>query len=56
MAVNPKSSPKRIKPNDLSLAVGRSLGRAAKEARKIARMHGTPVYVMKDSNVVAEKP
>lgn len=56
MAVNSKSSPKRIKANDFSLAVGRALRRAAKEARKIARMHGTPVYIMKDGKVVAEKP
>ncbi len=45
-----------IKPNDFSKAVGRSLRRAAKEARRIARMHGTPVYVMKNGKVVAEKP
>ena len=45
-----------IKPNALSRAVGRSLRRAAKEARKVARRHGTPVYVMKDGKIVAEKP
>lgn len=45
-----------IKPNDFSKAVGRSLRRSAKEARRIARMHGTPVYVMKNGKVVAEKP
>jgi hypothetical protein len=39
-----------------SRAVSGSLRRAAKEARKIARMHGTPVYVMKNGKVVAEKP
>ena len=47
------SSPK---PNDFSRAVGRSLRRAAKQARKVARMHGTPIYVLKDGKVVAEKP
>jgi hypothetical protein len=51
-------SPKPSKPkhDDFSRAVGRSLRRAAKQARKIAKMHGTPVYVMKNGKVVAEKP
>lgn len=30
--------------------------RAAKKARKIARMHGTPIYIMRDGKVVAVKP
>jgi hypothetical protein len=34
----------------------RALRSAAKTARKIARMHGTPVYYLKDGKVVAEKP
>lgn len=37
-------------------AVARGLRRAAKEARKVARAHGTPVYVWKDGKVVALKP
>ena len=37
-------------------AVGRALRRAAKVARKTARMHGTPIYVWKNGKVVAEKP
>jgi hypothetical protein len=41
---------------EFSAAVGRALGRAAKVARKTARMHGTPVYVWKNGKVVAEKP
>ena len=36
--------------------VGRGLRRSAKTARKIARMHGTPVYFWKNGKVVAEKP
>ena len=36
--------------------VGRALRRAARSARKIARAHGTPVYIWKDGRVVAEKP
>ena len=41
---------------EFSAAVGRALRRAAKVARKTARMHGTPVYVWKNGMVVAEKP
>jgi hypothetical protein len=40
----------------LSIAVGRALIRAAKTARKVARMHGTPVYYIRDGKIVAEKP
>ena len=47
---------RRIKPSEFSKSIGRSLRRAAKEARKVARQHGTPVYVMKDGKIVAEKP
>lgn len=41
---------------EFSAAVGRALRRAAKVARKTARMHGTPVYIWKDGKVVAENP
>jgi hypothetical protein len=41
---------------EFSAAVGRALCRAAKTARKTARMYGTPVYVWKNGKVVAEKP
>jgi hypothetical protein len=47
---------KEPKHDDFSRAVGRSLRRAAKEARKIARMYGTPIYVLRNGKVVAEKP
>ena len=50
------STKSRPKPNELSKAVARSLRRAAKQARKTAKMHGTPIYVMKDGKVVALKP
>jgi hypothetical protein len=36
--------------------VGRALRRAAKDARKTARMYGTPLYVWEDGKVVAKKP
>ena len=39
-----------------AMAVGRALRRAAKAARKTARMHGTPIYIWKNGKVVAEKP
>lgn len=39
-----------------SQAVGRALRRAAKAARKTARMHGTPIYVWENGKVVAKKP
>lgn len=37
-------------------AVGRALRRAAKDARKAARMYGTPLYVWENGKVVAKKP
>lgn len=48
--------PKQPKQDDFSRAVSRSLRRAGKQARKVARMHGTPVYYLKDGKIVAEKP
>ena len=42
--------------NELTKAVGRALRRSARQARKAARMYGTPVYVIKDGKIVAEKP
>jgi hypothetical protein len=36
--------------------VGRGLRRSAKTARKIARMHGTPIYIWENGKVVAKKP
>jgi hypothetical protein len=52
--MNPQ--PKKPKHDDFSPAVGRSLHRAAKQARKIARIYATPVYVMGHGKIVAEKP
>lgn len=37
-------------------SVGRALRRSAKAARKVARMHGTPIYLSKGGKVVAVKP
>lgn len=44
------------KPNERSRGVERALRRSAKQARVIARQHGTPIYVWKNGKVVAEKP
>jgi hypothetical protein len=37
-------------------SVGRALRRAAKAARKTARVFHTPIYVWRNGKVVAEKP
>ena len=50
----PKSS--RPREDDVTLAIGRALRRAARRARETARKHGTPIYVSKDGKVVAIKP
>lgn len=36
--------------------VGLALRRAAKDARRTARMHGVPIYVWENGKVVALKP
>jgi hypothetical protein len=51
-----KSQTKKIIPSPLTLAASRALRRAAKVARKTARMHGTPIHIWKNGKVVAEKP
>lgn len=37
-------------------AVTKALKRAAKEARRIAKMHGTKVWIMQDGKLVGLKP
>ena len=50
-------SPKRSKESrDFIEGIERALRRAAKAARKIARAHGTPIYVWENDKVVAKKP
>jgi hypothetical protein len=51
-----KTRAKPGRPKDFADWVGRALRRAAKDARKIARMYGTPIYVLKNGKVVAQKP
>jgi len=40
----------------LAKRVGKALTRAAANARKMARMYGTPIYVWEDGRVVAKQP
>lgn len=50
---------RRKRPNkseSFSAGVGRGLRLAAKTARKMARMHGTPLYFWENGKVVAKKP
>jgi hypothetical protein len=50
-AANPKQEP-----SEFVKAVGRGLRRAARIARKTAKMHGTPIYISKNGKVVAVQP
>jgi hypothetical protein len=47
---------KSKKSESFAAGVGRGLKLAEKSARKVARMHGTPLYFWKNGKVVAEKP
>jgi hypothetical protein len=40
----------------LAARAGRALRRAALDARKTARLHGTPIYIWRDGKIVALKP
>jgi hypothetical protein len=51
MKVATNKTAEDVKPTAL-----RALRRAAKTARKIARMYGTPIYIWRDGKVVALKP
>jgi hypothetical protein len=51
-----KAQSKSPRPKDFAEGVGRALRHAAKDARRIAHMYRTPVYVWKNGKVVAEKP
>jgi hypothetical protein len=37
-------------------AVARAIQRAARQARKTARMHGTRIYVWENGKIVAKQP
>ena len=51
-----KSTTHKKGPESFATGVGRGPRRAAKAARKTARMHGTPIYVSEGGKVVAKKP
>jgi len=51
-----KASGKSRKTEDFAAGVLRGLRLAAKDARKIARMYGTPLYYWENGKVVAKKP
>ncbi len=42
--------------DDYFATITRALMRAAKEARRMAKMHGTKVWVMKDGKIVGLDP
>lgn len=44
------------KHDEQTRAALRALRRSARRAREIARMYGTPIYVMKEGKIVALKP
>jgi hypothetical protein len=44
------------KPERFATGVGRGMQRAARSAREVARMHGTPIYIWEDDKIVAKKP
>jgi hypothetical protein len=47
---------KKTYSDEFAAAVGRALIRAGRVARKTARMYGTPIYIMRNGKIVAEKP
>jgi hypothetical protein len=51
-----KTKKRSRKSEDFATSVGRALRLAAKDARKTARMYGTPIYVWENGKVVAKKP
>jgi len=44
------------KASETTKSITRALRRSARRAREVARMHGTPIYVLKDGKIVAIKP
>lgn len=49
-------SPKKPVAKGFAASVEPALKRAAKVARKTAKMYGTPLYFWKNGKVVAERP
>ena len=51
-----KKKTKKLIARGFAARVQPALKRAAKVARKTAKMYGTPLYVWKTGKVIAEKP
>ena len=51
-----KPARQKKKPESFAVGVGRGLRLAARGARKVARAHGTPIYVWENGKVVAKQP
>lgn len=51
-----KKAARAKKAESFATGVGRGLRLAARAARKVARAHGTPVYVWENGKVVAKMP
>jgi hypothetical protein len=51
-----KSTKSKTSGASFAASVGQGLRRAAKAARKTAKMHGMPVYISKSGKIVAEWP
>lgn len=51
-----RKSTRSKKPLSFAAGVGRGLRLAALAARRVARAHGTPIYVWENGKVVALKP
>lgn len=51
-----KSNRKKKPKDPYTAGIERALRRAARTARKLAKMHGAPVSIWRDGKVVAEKP
>jgi hypothetical protein len=53
MTTRRKSSKRK---ESVAAGVGRGMRRAARTAREVARMYGTPIYVWEKGKVVAKDP
>ena len=51
-----KKRTKKLVAQGFAASVEPALKRAAKVARKTAKMYGTPLYFLKNGRVVAQKP
>lgn len=47
---------RNVKRKELSQSVARALCAAARQAKKTARIYGTPIYIWQSGKVVAKKP